>query len=46
MHRPERPAFTVEEALDLLQNRNLKGKDNRYLDKFVEFVKVLEEIKV
>lgn len=46
MNRPERIAFKTDEALCLLENRNLKGKDNRYIEKFKEFVSVMEEAKV
>lgn len=46
MHRPERIGFTVDEAICLLQYRNLKGKDNIYLDKFVRFVDTMKEVKV
>ena len=31
MNRPERIAFKSDEALCLLENRNLKDKNNRYL---------------
>lgn len=46
MHRPERIGFTVDEAICLLQYRNLKGKNNIYLDKFVRFVETMKEVKV
>lgn len=46
LHRPERPAFSVEDALTLLEFRNLKGKDNQYLERFKEFVLLMEEIKI
>ena len=45
-HREERLALPVDEALDLLENRNLKGKNNRYLETFKEFIKMLEEVQV
>lgn len=45
LDRPERRGFEVDEALVLLEYRNLRGKDNRYLDQFVNFIKRLEEIK-
>ena len=32
LDRPERIAFKVDEALVLLEYRNLKDKDNRYLE--------------
>lgn len=46
MHRPERRGFSVDEALVLLKERNLKDKNNIYLEKFVEFVKEMKEVKV
>ena len=46
MNRPERIAFRTEEAIVLLENRNLKDKDNRYLDLFKEFVVAMREVKV
>ena len=44
--RPDRPGFPVDEALVLLEYRNMKDKDNVFLEKFKEFVCVTEEIKV
>lgn len=46
LNRPERRGFPVDEALVLLEFRNMKGKNNRYLDKFKEFVVTTEEIAV
>lgn len=46
MNRPERIAFKVDEALCLLENRNLKDKQNRYLEKFKEFARIMKEVKV
>lgn len=46
LHRPERMGFEVDEALVLLEYRNLKGKENRYLEQFKEFVNKMEEIKI
>lgn len=46
LNRPERRGFPVDEALVLLEFRNMKGKENRYLEKFKEFVVVTEEIAV
>lgn len=45
LDRPERKGFKVDEALVLLEHRNLKGKDNRYLQQFINFVTRMEEIK-
>ena len=46
LDRPERIGFKVDEALVLLEYRNLKGKENRYLDIFKHFVNRMEAIKV
>lgn len=46
LHRPEREGFKPDEALILLEERNLKGKDNRYLEEFKKFVVAMEEIKI
>lgn len=46
LNRPERKGFPVDEALVLLEFRNMKGKENRYLEKFKQFVCVSEGITV
>ena len=46
LDRPERIAFKPDEALVLLEYRNLKDKDNRYLELFKNFVSCMEEIKI
>ena len=46
LHRPERMGFEIDEALVLLEYRNLKGKENRYLEQFKDFVNKMEEIKI
>ena len=46
LHRPERMGFKVDEALCLLEYRNLKDKENRYLEEFKEFVTEMEEIRI
>jgi len=46
LSRPERIAFKVDEALVLLEYRNLKGKNNQYLPKFKEFVNRMEAVLV
>lgn len=46
LHRPERIAFKPDEALVLLEHRNLKDKNNVYLDQFKKFVNEIEGIKV
>lgn len=44
LDRPERIGLDPEEALVLLEHRNLKDKYNRYLHSFIEFVHSLQEI--
>ena len=46
LHRPERRGFPVDEALILLEHRNLKGKRNRYLEKFKDFIVSMEEVRI
>lgn len=46
LDRPERIGMKVDEALVLLEYRNLKGKDNRYLQEFKDFVNRMEAIKI
>ena len=46
LDRPERIGMKVYEALVLLEYRNLKGKDNRYLQVFKDFVNRMEAIKI
>ena len=46
LDRPERIGFKADEALTLLQYRNLKDKDNKLLDKFVDFINFLEKVEV
>lgn len=46
LDRPERIGFKVDEALVLLEFRNLKDKDNKYLTIFKDFVNRMEAIKV
>lgn len=44
--RPERIGFSPDEALVLLEHRNLKTEYNRYLEIFREFVETVEKIEV
>ncbi|MCI8444149.1 MAG: hypothetical protein HFJ37_03120 [Clostridia bacterium] len=44
LDRPERIGFKPDEALVLLEHRNLKNEDNRYLQLFKEFVNFIEKI--
>lgn len=46
LDRPERVAFPIEEALILLENRNLKNCNNSYLNEFKEFINIVKEIKL
>ena len=46
LDRPERIGFEPDEALVLLEHRNLKGKANRYLSEFKEFVNKMQEVYV
>ena len=46
LDRPERIAFKPDEALVLLEYRNLKDYDNRYLEDFKNFINSMEEIKI
>ena len=44
--RPERVGFQPDEALVLLEHRNLKGLYNRYLEVFAKFVEGMEKIEI
>lgn len=46
LDRPERIGFKPDEALVLLEHRNLKGVYNIYLQEFKEFVEFMEEINM
>ena len=46
LNRPERIGLQTEEALVLLQHRNLKDVYNRYLYTFVEFVNEMDSIEM
>ncbi len=46
LDRPERIGFKPDEALTLLEYRNLKDKDNIYLEKFKDFVNALQEMQI
>lgn len=46
LDRPERVAFPIEEALILLESRNLKGCNNVYLENFKKFVNIAKEINI
>jgi len=44
--RPERIAFNPDEAMVLLEHRNLKNEYNRFLEIFREFVEEMETIEI
>lgn len=46
LDRPERVAFPIEEALILLESRNLKNCNNAYLSKFKEFINIAKEVNI
>ena len=46
LDRSERDGFKPDEALILLEHRNLKGQYNRYLETFMEFIKYIEQIEM
>lgn len=46
LDRPERIGFKPDEALVLLEHRNLKDIYNRYLETFIEFINFLEKIEI
>ena len=46
LDRPERIGFKPDEALVLLEHRNLKDEYNRYLDTFIDFVNFVEKIEM
>lgn len=46
LDRPERVAFPIEEALILLESRNLKGCNNIYLEDFKKFINIAKEINI
>lgn len=46
LDRPERIGFKPDEALVLLEHRNLKSEYNRYLNTFMNFVDFIEKINM
>ena len=44
--RPERVGFNPDEAMVLIEHRNLKGQYNRYLEMFRDFVIEMEKIEI
>lgn len=46
LDRPERVGFNPDEALVLLEHRNLKSQYNKYLEIFREFVENMEKVEI
>ena len=46
LDRPERIGFDIDEAIVLLEHRNLKDCYNRYLNTFVEYVEKMDAIQI
>lgn len=46
LHRENRLAYNVEDSIDILANKNLSNKENSFLQDFIFFVDVLENIKL
>lgn len=46
LDRPERIGFKPDEALVLLEHRNLKAEYNRYMNTFIEFIHFMEKIQI
>ena len=46
LDRPERIGLDVTEAITLLQYRNMKEKDNLFINDFVDFVNQLENLQM
>ncbi|MBP3463722.1 MAG: hypothetical protein J6K45_04495 [Clostridia bacterium] len=46
VHRSDRLAYSVPEALEILVNKNMKGIKNIYLEQFQEFVDIMEDIEI
>ena len=46
LDRPERAGYTPEKALIQLEESNLKGKENIYLEQFKQFVRLVQEVEV
>lgn len=44
LDRPERKGYPIDEALNLIENRNLKDKHNIYLEKFKTFMCLKEGV--
>ena len=45
LDRPERKGYSPEEAIDTIRNNNLKNVDNKVINQFSEFVKLLDSVE-
>ena len=45
LDRPERAGYTPEKALIQLEESNLRGKENIYLEQFKQFVRLVQEVE-
>lgn len=46
LDRPERAGYSPEKALIQLEESNLRGKENIYLEQFKQFVEQMQEVEV
>ena len=46
LDRPERAGYSPEKALIQLEESNLRGKENIYLEQFKTFVEQMQEVEV
>ena len=46
LDRPERAGYSPEKALIQLEDSNLRGKENIYLEQFKQFVEQMQEVEV
>lgn len=46
LDRPERIGFKPDEALTMIQFRNLKNKNNQLLPQFIQFIEYLEKVEI
>ncbi len=44
LDRPERKGYHFDEALNLIENRNLKDRNNRFLEEFKKFMYLKEGV--
>lgn len=46
LNRVEREAFTTEEAIIILKERNMKASNNRFMDSFLQFIDEMEKVYI